>query len=100
MRGNVDNGPWANGLNRTEYLEINGARICVIHDIGTLDLDPAGAGVNVVIYGHSHKPSIDRKDGILYLNPGSAGPQRFRLPVSMALLCVGPEGIVPELIEL
>jgi putative phosphoesterase len=100
VRGNVDGGPWTKALNRIEHTEVNDARICVVHDLGTLDLAPATAGVNVVIYGHSHKPSIDRHDGILYLNPGSAGPQRFHLPVSMALLQIGPEGIVPELIEL
>jgi putative phosphoesterase len=100
VRGNVDHGRWARELNLTEYLQIDGASICVIHDIGTLDLDPAAAGINVVIHGHSHKPVIEHKDGILYLNPGSAGPSRFHLPVSMALLHVGADGIVPELIQL
>jgi len=100
VRGNVDQGRWARELNLAEYLEIDGASICVIHDIGTLDLDPAGAGVNVVIYGHSHKPTIERKDGILYLNPGSAGPQRFQLPVSIALLHVETQGVLPEIVEL
>ncbi len=100
VRGNVDSGRWASALNRTESLEVGSARICVVHDIDTLDIDPAAAGMNVIIYGHSHKPCVNYEDGILYLNPGSAGPQRFRLPVSMAVLHVGPEGIVPELIEL
>jgi len=83
-----------------EYLEIRGWNICVIHDLSRLSLDAAAAGVNVVIYGHSHRPHLDRKDGILYLNPGSAGPKRFHLPVSMALLQIGPAGIVPTLLEL
>lgn len=100
VRGNVDRGRWARELSLTEYLEIDGASICVIHDIGTLDLDPAAARINVVIHGHSHKPAIEHKDGILYLNPGSAGPQRFHLPVSMALLHVEADAVVPELIQL
>ncbi len=100
VRGNVDGGPWAKELNRTEYTEIDGVRIYVVHDIDALALDPVAAGVHVIVYGHSHKPSIEHRDGVLYLNPGSAGPKRFRLPVSMALLHIGPEGAVPELIQL
>ncbi len=100
VRGNVDRGRWARELSPTEYVQIDGASICVVHDIGTLDLDPAAAGINVVIHGHSHKPAIERKNGILYLNPGSAGPQRFHLPVSMALLHVEAAEILPEIITL
>ncbi len=99
VRGNVDSGRWARGLSLTEYVEVDHTCICVIHDIHTLDVDPVAAGVNVVIHGHSHKPGIEHKDGILYLNPGSAGPRRFDLPVSMALLHIEPDGVVPELVE-
>jgi putative phosphoesterase len=100
VRGNADTGAWARALNRVEYREIEGTHICIVHDLGTLDLDPAAAGIDVVVYGHSHQPAIEHEDGILYLNPGSAGPKRFRLPVSMALLHLGTEGMTPELIQL
>jgi len=100
VRGNVDTGPWAKELKPTEYVAIGDALICVVHDLSTLELDPVAAGVNVIIYGHSHRPVIEHKGGILYLNPGSAGPPRFRLPIGMALLRIDAEGVVPELIEL
>lgn len=99
VRGNVDTGPWANELEREEYLDVEGHRICVVHDISTLSLDPAGAGIDIVIFGHSHKPAVERKTGILYLNPGSAGPKRFQLPVSMAILSIGDGEISAEIIE-
>jgi uncharacterized protein len=100
VRGNVDTGPWAKELKEEEFAEVEGHRICVVHDLGTLSLDPAAAGVGIVIYGHSHKPAVDWNGGILYLNPGSAGPKRFHLPVSMALLHINAASITPELIEL
>ncbi len=100
VRGNVDTGSWANALSLEEYVDIAGRRICVVHDLSTLSLDPISAGVDIVIYGHSHKPALERKGGILYLNPGSAGPKRFRLPVSMAILSVADEAILPEIIAL
>lgn len=100
VRGNVDTGPWANELSLEEYVDVEGHRICIVHDLSTLSLDPVSAGVDAVIYGHSHKPAVEHKSGILYLNPGSAGPQRFRLPVSMAILSVEDEAISPEIIEL
>lgn len=100
VRGNVDRGPWAADLPQTEYVAVEGRQLCLVHDIETLDLDPAAAGIDVVVYGHSHKPAVDWKDGVLYLNPGSVGPRRFHLPVSMAFLHVGPEGVVPEIVSL
>ncbi|MEN6425748.1 MAG: metallophosphoesterase family protein [Phycisphaerales bacterium] len=100
VRGNTDKGRWANELEEIEYVEVEGRRICVVHDIDTLDLDPAAAGIRVVVYGHSHKPAVDWKDGILYLNPGSAGPKRFHLPISMALLWIDSEAIRAELVDL
>lgn len=100
VRGNVDTGPWTRELKKEEFVDVDGHRICVVHDIGTLSLDPAIAGIDVVIYGHSHKPAVDWKGGILYLNPGSAGPKRFHLPVSMALLRLDAASVAPELIEL
>ena len=100
VRGNVDTGHWAQELKAEEYADVDGRRICVVHDVRTLSFNPAAAGIDIVIYGHSHKPAIEDKDGILYLNPGSAGPKRFHLPISMAMLRVEPEGLVPEIIEL
>jgi hypothetical protein len=100
VRGNVDTGAWAGELPQMEHVQIEGTAICIIHNLAELDLDAAAAGVNVVIYGHSHKPAADWKDGVLYLNPGSAGPRRFRLPVSMAFLHIGPEGAAAEMVAL
>jgi len=100
VRGNVDTGPWARELPEMAYVEAEKTRICVIHNLAELSLDPAAAGVHVVVYGHSHQPGAVWKEGILYLNPGSAGPRRFHLPVSMAFLHVRPTGPRAELIEL
>jgi hypothetical protein len=100
VRGNVDTGPWANELQAEEHLEAEGRRIWIVHDIGMLTIDPAAAGIDIVIYGHSHQPASEYRHGVLYLNPGSAGPRRFRTPVSMAVLRLEAEGIVPEIIEL
>ena len=100
VRGNVDTGSWAQELQELEYLDIGGAGICVIHDRRGLDVRALPTGTRVVISGHSHKPHMEHVDGVLYLNPGSAGPRRFNLPISMALLHVEPDGIRPELIEI
>ncbi|MCX5647446.1 MAG: metallophosphoesterase family protein [Phycisphaerae bacterium] len=100
VRGNVDTGSWAKELKEEEFADVDGYRICVVHDLSTLSLDPAAAGVGVVIYGHSHQPAVEWKTGILYLNPGSAGRQRPHLPISLALLRITAESITPELIEL
>ena len=85
----------------TEVVECNGSFIYLLHDLNTLDLDPAAAGMQTVISGHSHRPGESRKNGVLYLNPGSAGPRRFKLPITAALLQIEePGGITPELITL
>jgi putative phosphoesterase len=88
VRGNNDKGRWAESVADTELLQIEGALIYVLHDITELDLDPVAAGFRVVVSGHSHKPSMSEKDGVLYLNPGSAGPRRFKLPIAAAELVV------------
>jgi putative phosphoesterase len=100
VRGNMDGGPWAVGLSETEVIEIGGSLLYVLHDAGAIDLDPASAGFQAVISGHSHEPSARRYKGVLFLNPGSAGPRRFRLPVSAAILRVGGDSLEPEFIEL
>jgi putative phosphoesterase len=86
VRGNVDKGAWASLLPVTAVVEAGSSRIYVLHDIGQLDLDPAAVGFNAVVSGHSHKPVHAERDGVMYLNPGSAGPKRFQLPITLARL--------------
>ena len=86
VRGNVDHGPWTECLPQTAEVELGGVFIHVRHIVEELDLDPAAAGFHVVVYGHSHEPSVETREGVLFVNPGSAGPRRFDLPVSLALL--------------
>ena len=99
VRGNVDGG-WAGALPETRIVQVAGRSIYMIHDLERLDLNPASVGIAAVIYGHSHRPSVERKNGVLYLNPGSAGPRRFTLPVSVARLRVDGDGLEVEQIEL
>jgi hypothetical protein len=101
VRGNVDKGAWADSLPASDVVEVNDRFIYLLHDLNTLDLDPAAAGMQVVISGHSHRQSESRKNGVLYLNPGSAGPRRFKLPVTAALLRIEESGaITHELVTL
>jgi putative phosphoesterase len=100
VRGNVDRGAWAQGLPITEVAEVGEALVYVLHDLNELDLDPAAAGFHAVISGHSHKPTIHEKQGVFYLNPGSAGPRRFRLPVSMALLSIEGKSLQAQIVEI
>jgi putative phosphoesterase len=88
VRGNNDRGPWAERLPETDVLQINETFIYVLHNIAELDLDPVAAGFQVVVAGHSHRPSEERRDGVLYVNPGSAGPRRFSLPIALARLTI------------
>ncbi len=90
VRGNVDHGAWCRALPETLVVERDGLRIFLLHDLAALDLDPAAAGIRVVLYGHTHVPCSEEKDGVLFANPGAAGPRRFDLPVSVALLEAGP----------
>ncbi len=100
VRGNVDRGDWAGSLKESELLEIDGNRVYVIHDLGTFPLTVPADTVDIVIYGHSHRPNMVYREGTLYLNPGSAGPRRFNLPVSVGLIRIEPDGIFPEIVEL
>jgi hypothetical protein len=86
--GNIDREAWARDLPKTDVLNVDGVEIYVLHDIADLDLKPEAAGFSAVIYGHSHVPKQEMRNGVLYLNPGSAGPRRFRLPVTVARLQV------------
>ena len=86
VRGNIDRGGWASALPMTATASAGSAAVYVLHDLQQLELDPAAAGFHVVVSGHSHKPSRTERGGVLYLNPGSAGPRRFQLPVTVARL--------------
>jgi putative phosphoesterase len=86
VRGNVDTESWVSALPETEVVEAGPATIYVLHDVHALDLNPAAAGFHIVVSGHSHKPARTERDGVLYINPGSAGPRRFQLPVTIARL--------------
>jgi putative phosphoesterase len=100
VRGNVDSEPWARALPETEVVEAGGVSIYILHSLGQLDLKPEAAGFRVVVYGHSHQPKIEENNGVLYFNPGSAGPRRFNLPVSVGKLMIGAGKARAELVEL
>jgi putative phosphoesterase len=99
IRGNVDTGQWAGEYADTELVRLAGKSIYVLHDLKTLHMDDH-AGIDVVVSGHSHVPKVESIGGILYLNPGSAGPRRFKLPITLATLEVTPEGLRPEICDL
>jgi len=100
VRGNVDCGPWASALPRQRVIEIGSVRLLVLHDLGQLELDPADEGFAAVIAGHSHQPLNRHQKGVLWLNPGSAGPRRFRRPVTIMRLEIDGTTLRPVLIEL
>lgn len=88
VRGNVDHGVWATALPMTDVVRVGNLDVYMLHDLATLDIDPSAGGFAVVLYGHSHQPRAESKNGVLYLNPGSAGPRRFSLPVTLSILRV------------
>ena len=100
VRGNVDSGSWAKKLPITDILDVGGMLVYVIHILQDIDLKPDAAGIAAVVYGHSHKPEHEIKNGVLYFNPGSAGPRRFSLPISIGKLSVAGGQITGELIPL
>jgi putative phosphoesterase len=100
VRGNNDRGAWANPLPEKELVKFGGIFIYVIHDLAQLDIDPNGAGVRVVVSGHSHRPVIEHRDGVVFVNPGSAGPRRFTLPISVAELVVTGGLVSARIVEL
>ena len=100
IRGNIDRtGPCA-ALPATEWVELGGVVFYLLHDLKALDLDPAAAGIAVMVSGHSHQAKVERRKGVLYLNPGSAGPRRFRLPVTVARVVVEGGRVEAEIVEL
>ena len=100
VRGNADRGPWATVLPIAETVRLAEIDLYVLHDVGELDLDPRAAGFHAVISGHSHQPRIEHRNGVLFLNPGSAGPRRFALPVSVARIHVRDGRLEPEIVQL
>lgn len=100
IRGNIDTAAWAQEFPATLRLECAGRMIHVIHDRNDLDFDPEAGGLDAVISGHSHRPDIETIDGVLYLNPGSAGPRRFSLPITVATLDVHGDELVPHIHDL
>ena len=100
VRGNVDRESWARNIPETNVLEVNGISIYVLHILESLDLKPEFAGISAVIYGHSHVPKQETKNGVLYFNPGSAGPRRFKLPVTIGKLRLDAGKVRSEIIQL
>jgi len=100
VRGNNDRDSWARGIAETEVLQVGEVFIHVLHYLAQLDVDPAAAGFQVVVSGHSHQPRIEERGGVLYVNPGSCGPRRFKLPVAVAELSVSGKSVKAKLVEL
>ena len=100
VRGNNDRAPWAERISETEMLRFGEVTLYALHDLADLDIDANAAGVDIVMSGHSHKPKIEKRSGVLYVNPGSAGPVRFKLPISVALLQISGNEVSARIIEL
>ena len=100
VRGNIDTQPWAERLPETKSVQVAAHKCYVLHDVAQLAIDPVRAGFAAVIFGHSHKPLIETRNGILYLNPGSAGPRRFNLPICLARIVVSDQSLEPSLVRL
>jgi uncharacterized protein len=100
VRGNNDKGAWAEQLRETEFLRVGEVLVYIIHDLARLDIEPVSAGVRVVVSGHSHKPAVEERNSILYVNPGSAGRRRFKLPVAVGELIVTGASVSARTVEL
>lgn len=100
VRGNNDRGAWADALAESERVQFGAVSVYVIHDLAQLDIEPQAAGINVIVSGHSHQPRILQRDGVLYINPGSAGPRRFKLPIAVAELNIAGNAISPRIVTL
>lgn len=100
VRGNMDGKQRLGGLPGNDMIEIDGILIYIIHDRLAMDLDPLAAGISVVVFGHSHRPVVEKNNGVFYINPGSAGPRRFSLPISVGRLEISDGRITPVIIEL
>ena len=100
VRGNNDKGIWAELLPVEDFLKVGGVFIYVLHDLAKLEIEPAAEGVQIVVTGHSHKPRVYEHEGVLYVNPGSAGPRRFKLPISVAEIIVSGSSMSARIVEL
>lgn len=100
VRGNNDKGVWADALSQTELVEFRELFLYAVHDIAELDIEPSSAGVHVIVSGHSHQPSVARRAGVLYVNPGSAGPRRFKLPVCAGELIMEGSSVSAHIVDL
>jgi uncharacterized protein len=100
VRGNNDREPWAAQLRETELIRVGNIFVYVIHDLAQLDIDPSAAGVRAVVCGHSHQPMVDERDGILYVNPGSCGPRRFKLPICAGEITVSGAAVRARIVNL
>ncbi len=100
VRGNNDRGAWAARLRETEWVRFGSVCLYVIHDVARMEVDPAGCNARAVVFGHSHKPSVEQRGGTLYVNPGSAGPRRFKLPISVGELRIDGNAVSARIIEL
>jgi putative phosphoesterase len=100
VRGNNDQGAWANRLHDTELLQVGEVYLYAIHDLAQLGVDPTAMGVSVVVSGHSHKPAVRERNGVLFVNPGSAGPRRFKLPIAVAELNISGRSVSARIVEL
>jgi putative phosphoesterase len=100
VRGNNDTQSWAARLRQTELIRVGGIFLYVIHNLEELDIDPGAAGVRVVVCGHSHKPKVQEREGILYVNPGSCGPRRFKLPISVGEIIVADTAVEARIVDM
>ena len=99
VRGNNDHGSWASSLRETELFQLGEVFVYAIHNLAELDIEPVAAGVRVVVSGHSHRPSVEHRGGVLYVNPGSAGPRRFKLPISAGELILTGSAVSARIVE-
>lgn len=100
VRGNNDEGDWAQAIPETALIDFSGIHVFAIHDLSAVDIDLSAAGIQVVVSGHSHKPLIEHRDGVFFVNPGSAGPRRFKLPISVGEISVAGGVISPRIVTL
>ena len=100
VRGNNDKGTWARMIPETELAQVDGIRIYIVHDVKDVDFDPVEKRIQVVVSGHSHRPSIDRRRTVLFMNPGSAGPRRFKLPITVGRVTIHGSAVEGEIINL
>src|SRR3954452_1484642 len=99
-KGNIDAGEWAKDYPDAELVVLGGRAFYVLHNLNKLKLDSAASGFDVVVFGHSHRPKIETKNGVLYVNPGSAGPRRFKLPIAIAILTLSDRAFLPRILEI